>query len=452
LRIPRKLLLALPVLFALYFYGLTSMGVVGPDEPRYAAIGREMAQSGDWITPRLWGQPWFEKPPLLYWLTAAGFRLGLGPELAPRLPVAILSAWFLLFYFFRLRREFGERAAWFSFLMLATSGGWLAYSHVAVTEIPLATMFCGSMLLALPWVRSGGRRGLVFGGVLLGLAVLAKGLVPLVLALPLFWVGRRRWRDLLTFCLTTGAVAAPWYVACYWQNGWPFIDVLFIQHHLGRFVSAELQHAQPWWFYLPVIAGLLCPWAPMLVGIGKVEWQEPRRLLLLLWFAFGLLFFSASTNKLPGYVLPLLPAAAALIGIRMATAPIRFVLPLSVLLMALGPVAAAVLPAAIASGLSRASAADVWWPGVVAAVLCAAGIAWWERRDFPAAMDGSVLAVACGMVWLIGVSFPAINLAASARPLWESGVRCQNDHLRGVRYGLNYYAGRELPACGESGR
>lgn len=166
------------------------MGMVGPDEPRYAAVAREMALSGDWITPRLWGQPWFEKPPLLYWMTAAGFQCGLGPELAARLPVAMLSVWFLLFYFFRLRREFGERAAWFASAILATSGGWLAYSHVAVTEIPLATTFSASMLLALPWVRSGGRRGLVFGGLLLGLAVLAKGLVPLVLALPLFWVGR----------------------------------------------------------------------------------------------------------------------------------------------------------------------------------------------------------------------------------------------------------------------
>src|ERR1035438_2283376 len=76
---------------ALYLADLTGMGLGSADEPRYAAIGRAMAQSGDWVTPRLWGQPWFEKPALLYWMTAAGFRTGLGPDLAPRLPVAILS-------------------------------------------------------------------------------------------------------------------------------------------------------------------------------------------------------------------------------------------------------------------------------------------------------------------------------------------------------------------------
>lgn len=88
---------------ALYLTGLTRMGMVGPDEPRYADVGRAMARSGDWITPRLWGHPWFEKPALLYWMTGAGFRLGLGPELAPRLPVALLSLAFLAFFWWRLR-------------------------------------------------------------------------------------------------------------------------------------------------------------------------------------------------------------------------------------------------------------------------------------------------------------------------------------------------------------
>src|SRR5262244_3294816 len=110
------------LLYWLYLFRLTGTGLLGPDEPRYAAIGREMARSGDWITPRLWGEPWFEKPALLYWMTGAAFRLGLGTELAPRLPVALLTIMFLLFYWWLLRREFGERTAWFATLILATSG------------------------------------------------------------------------------------------------------------------------------------------------------------------------------------------------------------------------------------------------------------------------------------------------------------------------------------------
>src|ERR1700731_4134554 len=106
-RFLRLLLLAIPLVYFLYFFGLSQVGLLGPDEPRYAAIGREMAQSGDWITPRLWGEPWFEKPALLYWMTAAGFRAGLDSDLAPRLPVAIVSVAFLIYFFVALRREFG---------------------------------------------------------------------------------------------------------------------------------------------------------------------------------------------------------------------------------------------------------------------------------------------------------------------------------------------------------
>src|SRR5215469_11372524 len=84
-KIPRLLWLALPVAYLLYFFRLGGIGLIGPDEPRYAAVGREMARSGDWITPRLWGVPWFEKPALLYWMSGTAFRFGLGPEMAPRL-------------------------------------------------------------------------------------------------------------------------------------------------------------------------------------------------------------------------------------------------------------------------------------------------------------------------------------------------------------------------------
>src|ERR1700691_412746 len=110
-RIPRAWWLAIPLLAILYFCGLSSSGMLGPDEPRYASISREMARSGDWITPRLWGEPWFEKPALLYWMAAAALRLGLNEDLAPRLPVALVSVAFLLFFYWILRHEFGDPAA-----------------------------------------------------------------------------------------------------------------------------------------------------------------------------------------------------------------------------------------------------------------------------------------------------------------------------------------------------
>src|SRR5215831_11593486 len=136
--IRRAWLLAIPALFFLYLFGLAGVGLLSTDEPRYAAIGREMAHSGDWVTPRLWGEPWFEKPALLYWMTASAFRFGLDNDWSPRLPVAGLSLLFLGFFYWRLKAEFGRAAAGYSTAVLATSAGWVAYSHAAIVDLPLA--------------------------------------------------------------------------------------------------------------------------------------------------------------------------------------------------------------------------------------------------------------------------------------------------------------------------
>jgi 4-amino-4-deoxy-L-arabinose transferase-like glycosyltransferase len=135
---PLVLWLVLPLALLLYFYHLAAVGLIGPDEPRYAAIARTMASSGDWITPRLLGQPWFEKPALLYWMEAVFFRAGFGAEIAPRLPIALLAVAFLAFYWWILRREFGGRPAIFATAILGTSAAWLVSSQIGTTDLPLA--------------------------------------------------------------------------------------------------------------------------------------------------------------------------------------------------------------------------------------------------------------------------------------------------------------------------
>ena len=155
--VPWKLLVAAAILYLLYLFGLDRVGLLSTDEPRYASIGREMARSGDWITPRLWGEPWFEKPALLYWMVGAGYKAGLPDDLAARVPVALLCIAFLLLYFYRMRREFGATAALYSSLMLGTSAGWLAYGQIAVTDLPLAATFSAAMSSPCPgFVREAG--------------------------------------------------------------------------------------------------------------------------------------------------------------------------------------------------------------------------------------------------------------------------------------------------------
>ena len=321
-KLPRAAWLVALVAGALYIYRLGAAGLVGPDEPRYAAIGREMARSGDWITPRLWGQPWFEKPALLYWMEAVAFRLGLGPELAPRLPVAILAAAFLAFFWWILQREFGNRPAWMATLILGTSGAWMVASQLGVTDLPLAATFSAAMLLTLPWIGRRETAPLPLAAALMGLAVLAKGLVPVALAFPLFW-RKAAWRDLLRprVALPFLVVSLPWYALCWWRNGREFLVGFFWRQHVERMVSGALLHVQPWWFYLPMLLASLLPWTPLLALLGRrTAYRDPRRLFLLAWLLFGLAFFSLAPNKLPGYLLPLLPAAAALMGLALEEA------------------------------------------------------------------------------------------------------------------------------------
>ena len=443
-------------LYCLYFLGLGRCGLLGPDEPRYAAIGLRMAGSGDFVMPVLWGQPWFEKPPLLYWMTAAASRMGLDSELAPRLPVALLSVAFLLFFLAVLRREFGARAALFAAAILATSAGWLGYSHIAVTDLPLSATFAAGMLLllrpAVSWRRAAA------SGALFGLAVLAKGLVPFVLLLPALWLLRRNIRALAVMLAVALAVALPWYATISARAGRVFFDEFIWKHHFARFASDALQHVQPWWYYAPVLMVGLAPWTPLAALLRRRTFLDARARFLLAWFLWGLVFFSASRNKLPGYVLPLLPAAAALLGVALDAARRAWVaLAACAMLVCLFPVAERVLPVALITGIRRAGVQFPWLPLLPVIALAIAAAALELRRHRLAA----TLLVSAGVVvataHFVMASFPVLDRNVSARVVWrkvsgQPGRPCFVSGGRDFRYGMNYYFGFDVPDCtGASG-
>ncbi len=448
-------------IYLLLFFGLTKTGLLGPDEPRYASIGREMSLTGDWVTPRLWGEPWFEKPALQYWMTGLAFRMGLGDDLAPRLPIALMSLAFLIFFQRLLAWQFGDRESWFATAILATATGWLAFSQLSVPDLPLAATFGASVICCLPWIDDrGSPRLLLAAGVLLGAAVLAKGLVPLVLIAPIAWYGRRRLGDLLTlggFALVT---AAPWYVMCTLENGMPFIEEFFVRHHFSRFVTSSLQHVQPIWFYVPVLLVGLLPWSPLILLLFRRDLYRDRRLqFLAVLVAFGMVFFSASSNKLPGYLLPLFPPLAVLLGVALArTTRARAVLLCSAALLAVLPVAVAVLPEAIRRGLPYASMASInWLPLIPVGIL--AGLVWWGetqgRRSL--AVAGIAAGVVLGVFYLKVEAYPVLDREVSARGLWREVApryfdACVEDIHRSWRYGLNYYSLDPLPSCAEDDR
>lgn len=448
------------LLFFLFVFGIDAVGLLSVDEPRYAAIGREMAWNGDFITPRLWGEPWFEKPPLLFWMIGLATWLGLDNEWAARLPVALVGIAFLVLFCWRLRSEFGEDTALFATLVLGSSGGWVVYSQIAVTDLPLAATFGTAMLLCLPWAVRGERTGLKRAGALFGLAVLAKGLVAPVLAAPLLWFGRRRLKDLIVPAAIGLAVALPWYALCYAANGRVFVEEFLWKHHFERFTSDSLQHVQPFWFYLPVLLGALFPWTPALAALRPRTIAANERLrYLAVCFGWGFVFFSVSTNKLPGYLLPLVPLLAVLLGAALAS--IRRAGPIlaaCALLLALAPVAAGVLPQAVLRGLSRAegwsvSATALLLPGAVAALVWLID----HRGRRRLAVCVLFAAVTVAVVHLKVRTYPALDEQVSARDLWRriermSGQICLDQPGRHWTYGLNYYALQPLPECAEEPR
>jgi len=449
-------------LFFLYFFELTRAGLLGPDEPRYAAIGAAMAQTGDWVTPRLWGVRWFEKPALLYWMTATAFKAGLDEDLAPRLPVAMLSVGFLMFFFFALRREFGERTAWYATAILATSAGWLAYSHSAVPDLPVSATFAAAMLLVMPRTGAGDlpsrdRKGAVLAaGILLGLAVLAKGLGPLALFLPAVWFLRRRLRDLFLLLTAAAAIATPWYALVIMRNGQAFIDDFFWTQHFGRLASHALMHERPFWFYVPVLLGGFFPWIPLLALLfAKRIYKDQRAVFLLVWVAWGLIFFSIFLNKLPGYVLPLFPAIAALLGIALAQTEQKatkmvWLLGACGVLFWIVPAIEALLPRALQSGMSRApiQLPFAWLIPALALAICCALLERSGRRDVCVGLIALVAVISVvGLIWKV---YPVLDTTVSARGIWKStvpSITCVTESNRSWLYGLNYYAGMDLPDC-----
>jgi len=450
-------------LASLYLFDLGGVGVLQADEPRYLAIGHAMAQTGDWITPRLWGTPWFEKPPLLYWMTALGAACGFGPEISGRLPTALLSLLFLWVSFVLLTREFGRQVAGVTVALLATSAGWLTYSELALTDLPLAAFFSLAVFLALPLLRlrpqleQANIRFLAIGACL-GFGMLAKGLVPIVLMVPFLWFLRHFWRKWWLCFVAASVVALPWYLAVYLRNGSVFVEEFFIKHHFERLYSTSLQHIQPWYFYFPVLLAGVFPWTPLFALFFKkttTTWDQ-RRWFLLSIVVFGFVFFSVSLNKLPGYLLPLVPALFTLLAAQFeGTIPVqisRWWLVPSACLIALIPLLVSLLPISLSTG--RLSFAGIHvgrteWFYILLPVIAV----FLTRRSWAGAV--LVLCVVAAGTYLKLESFPIMDQQVSPRGLWrdirtKSASLCDAGTNREWLYGLEFYRGAAISYCDPS--
>lgn len=359
---PRELVLltlALTLWFGL-FLGVRPLG--NPDEGRYTEIPREMVATGDYVTPRLNGVKYFEKPPLVYWLSALTFELAGVNEWSARLWTALFAVGGGLVTYTAGRALYGRAAGWWSALVLSTALLYYALSRIILLDLVVAVTMSAALFAFVLGTRepAGRRRMLLFWAFYVGMAlsVLTKGLIGFVLpcAVAFVWLLIfNQWRSLrpchpLTGVLILLALAAPWHVLVALANPsaegsiWPgyarglalhvegkdpgWLWFYFVREHFLRFTTTEHGHFEPWWFFPPVLVAGLFPWVVFawqavqrsIAGGWRARVEDREAWFLIVWVVFIVAFFSSSQSKLVPYILPVFPAAAVLIGRYLAEA------------------------------------------------------------------------------------------------------------------------------------
>ncbi|HUI68282.1 MAG TPA: phospholipid carrier-dependent glycosyltransferase [Nitrospirota bacterium] len=333
-------LFLLTVLISLFFgFMLGNRPLSVPDEGRYVEIPREMVVTGDYLTPRLNGVKYFEKPVLFYWLEGFSIKhFGL-KGFALRLWPALFALMGCLVVYGSGVRLFGRRSGLISAMVLATSLLYYALSRAIILDMPVSALLSVALLCFLLGTHEphGLRRRLLMWGFYLfaALAVMTKGLIGILIpgmVIGIWIVLLGEWRVLKTMYLPSGLllfllIAAPWHILVNRANP-EFFNFYFIHEHFLRYLTKIHSRYKPAWFFIPVVLLGLFPWSAFLIQAVKhnlpPSWRERHEhrdtLFLLLWAGFVFLFFSASSSKLIPYILPVFPPLSLLIGRYLAEA------------------------------------------------------------------------------------------------------------------------------------
>lgn len=302
------------------FFNLGSIPLLDPDEPVHAETPKEMLLHQEFISPRIYGEYWYDKPPVYYWLVAATYKLFGISDFTARFPSAVLSVLCVIVVMLFGGKMFSARVGGISALILATSIEYFYLGKVAVTDITL-TLFLTTSLLCFF------KRYYCFFYLFMGLAVLTKGPIvlffPIVIALLHLVITRNiseinRMKLPLGF-LIFGIVALPWYFVMYQIHGKEFIDTFLGFHNLTRFTAPEHPSGVLWYYYIPVIILGFFPWITLLLqsvyhSLTRAKEKFGELIFLNIWVIVVFLFSSATQTKLVSYILPMYPAMALIVG------------------------------------------------------------------------------------------------------------------------------------------
>jgi 4-amino-4-deoxy-L-arabinose transferase-like glycosyltransferase len=333
--------LAFMILFGAF---LGNRPLTVPDEGRYAEIPREMVTSGDYVTPRVNGIKYFEKPPFFYWMQTVSYHaFGLN-EWAVRAPNALMGLLTVLMAYGSTRRLYTRRAALMASMTLGTFGLFMGMSHMVTLDMTLTALLTGSFscfLIGHQYPAGPTRNRFMWGMYCFAaLATLTKGLIGMIFPCMIIFTWllfTRQWREIKTYCLPTGlalftAITLPWHILVQLQHS-EFLHYYFVDQQFLRYFTDSQARNQPLWFLPAVLLGGLFPWTGFIIPAILSSWTRlsgPRPLLatassqaitrahtnlfLLLWAGLIFLFFWKSNSQLVPYVLPIYPPLAMILG------------------------------------------------------------------------------------------------------------------------------------------
>ena len=493
----------------LLFFGLSAFGLVGADEPRYAQIAREMLVRHDWVVPVLNGKPWLEKPALYYWEAMISYSLFGVSDWAARIPGAFSATTMVAAVFVFCRRitrpaagtESGSSVVPLDAALITLStAGVIGYGRAASMDMPLAANFTIAMLCWISryaepdtpsdngWQTRLHPRLLLFY-VFMALATLAKGPVAPALAaiiIVLFAAARRDakivwqtlwWPGILVYL----AIASPWYWLVQQRTG-NFFRFFFLEQNLQRYTSNVYHHPQPFWFYVPVTLLAIMPWVVWAVcgwwntvrgfaATGRARRNSEERtqiqpfakeakdgaleLFLAIWATVPVGFFSFSGSKLPGYILPAIPAFALLATMSIARhggeRAGRTLLILLHSAIAAGLMAAVIIAPyrTLRVPVSRTAALTAT---IVALAIFAGATATLLRRGLPWLRFVTLVPVVLAVAYILRIGAPALDATLSARPVAQELARIETQPVhvavlhakRELEYGLNFYRNQPI--------
>lgn len=317
----KNLIIVTAISLFMVVFGIWGVPLLDPDEPVYAETAREMIEFRDFLSPRIFNEYWYDKPPMYYWLVAICQLIFGYNEFAARLPAGLAAVGTTVMLYISVTKIFNEKAGFWSALVLTSCIQFFYLGKAAVTDTTLLFFMTGALMcfwqkqywlmyvcMALGTLTKG-PIGIVFPGAIIILYLLATGNIYELFRMHFI-------RGLLLYAV----ICFPWYYAMYTVHGMVFIETFLGFHNITRFTTPEHASRVTFWYYFPVVILGLFPWTGLWFKSVKDSFLDSRiddmhKLLFPhIWAIFVFLFFTVCKTKLVSYILPMFPALAIVVG------------------------------------------------------------------------------------------------------------------------------------------